>query len=232
MPKRTDIKSILVIGAGPIGFRTPIDARVHGASVSGLEPTDQPVVIGVRAHPEPDHGVILKHTQCAPATSNAHGINGSCLMDAFKAKAGMSRVGSPSFERDSGALLNVGRQGPETGPEALGCPRLQTPLPNSSGVVLPARNSASASSASSASSSWDSLNAATQRSSDSTSSRRIAAMASCSPSGSLSIVLETFFHSFVMSGSLSQRTAQRKNALSFGLGTHSVAAMALPAAHA
>src|SRR3972149_3529913 len=129
MPARTDVGSVRVRGAGPFGFRTPINARLHSAPVSGLEPSDQPVVIGVRAHPEPDHGVILKHTQCAPAASNAHGINGSCLMDSLKAEARMSGVSLPSFEGDPSALPNVGRQGPETGPEALGCAGLHTPLP-------------------------------------------------------------------------------------------------------
>lgn len=172
-------------------------------------PCHQPVVLGVGSDPEPDHFIPVPFSQGAPVQADADRVIESGGVDLLEMQGRMARVAAPQLVGFAGVAPHGFGQGTVEGPEArcgAGLHSFAYGESKSRGVVLPALCSFRASSARDSKTSWDSASVFSQRSSESISSSRIAAYASCSSSGSLASRSNAFFNNFVMPDRINYRS--------------------------
>lgn len=142
---------------------------------------EQRFVLGVRADPEPHQGIGLEDTDGPPVQIDPGRKDGEGCMNLLEAQRRMGRVLHPLKVGGLDSGMTRRRCSGKQQPEALGrdgSHRL------SSGMVRPARNSASASGARASRTCSDFEKVSDQRCSERISSRRIAARMSCSSGGS------------------------------------------------
>ena len=94
MPKRTDIKSILVIGAGPIGLAVALFARASGAR-SVISSEVSPARRALAVHEVQSFGANMVDQPAAPAALPPAAPEGQAALGASRAAAQRAGMAAP-----------------------------------------------------------------------------------------------------------------------------------------
>jgi hypothetical protein len=163
-----------------------------------LHAGDQVVVVGVRADPEPDHGIVFSNTQRPVIAAYPYRVDRLCRVDLLETQPGVIRILDKPPVGFPRSFLNGLRQARESLPKSSGCPEPQSD-PGSRSLVSPLSCSSSASRASTERASCVSAMRASHLSSEESSASSHSATAFCSSSDSREAASNAFLSSSVTS---------------------------------